>query len=122
MTLNIRPATREDIVRINGCVPLRAHAFVAEDETGYLATGGFVSMPIGGVMMFLDITPEVAKKYPVALVKMFRRLVKLAQDIGRPHIYSMPQDDRGDIAIRFLERLGFEKTEEGFYKWQRYQQ
>lgn len=79
-------------------------------------------MPIGGVMMFLDITPEVAKKYPVALVKMFRRLVKLAQDIGRPHIYSMPQDDRGDIAIRFLERLGFEKTEEGFYKWQRYQQ
>lgn len=118
MTLNIRPAAREDIVQILGSVPLRAHAFVAEDETGYLATGGFVSMPIGGVMMFLDITPEVAKKYPVALVKMFRRLVKLAQDIGRPHIYAIPEDDKGEVAVRFLERLGFRKGSGGEYHYE----
>jgi hypothetical protein len=118
MTIEIRPSTVEDVMTMCGQEPaLRMQAFSAFEDDTLIAVGGFMYLPNGSALAFLNIKDGAAEKYPVTLVKTFKRVVKAAMDAGRVHLYASPYDALGERAVWFLTKLGFRKAEEGFYKW-----
>lgn len=118
MTIEVRPATLDDVMTMCGQEPiLRMQSFSAFEDGALVAVGGFMYLPNGSGLAFLNIKDGIAKKYPVTLIKTFKRVVKAALDAGRIHLYARPHDILGERAVWFLTKIGFKEADEGFYKW-----
>jgi N-acetylglutamate synthase-like GNAT family acetyltransferase len=102
-------------------VPHRLRALTALVDDEVIGIGGMEMLPDGQTAAFLEVSEETAKKYPVALMKASRQIVKQAKDLGLRRMVALA-DTRRPAAERFLKRLGFEfaSDEDGevVYLWQ----
>lgn len=116
MVVEIRPATPDDIFAFaKEQAPYRVRAYVGVEDGEIIGIGGVAYLPGGAVLAFLNIT-EQARRRPVALMKVARRVIREARERGVKTINALC-DDEIEAAGRFLNRLGFRHLGEGFYQW-----
>lgn len=113
--VEIRPATRDELMRELGAVNFTVRAIIAEDGGQFLGLGGLVFIR-GQVIGFCELTPEALRR-PVTLFKVARAFLLEAGRSGHRHIFSLPEP--GKIRARpWLERLGFQDIGNGVMRWQ----
>lgn len=112
MTPEIVPATPELMERFYGTpqqITVRALAAVLDGEPLCIA-GTFTQ---GGVtVVFANVKPEMRTRFKKTGVRLARRVMETVS--GR--VVAMP-DGNVEAAARFLEHLGFTKSENGVYAW-----
>lgn len=116
MKAEIRPATREDILQVNGQIPFRVRALAAERDGKLLGVGGLGFRPDGIVVAFLILAEGVTgKSVMVTLHKAGLKLMAMARELGFHRVLASA-DMNYPAAERWLARLGFEQTD-GAWVW-----
>ena len=115
--MNIRPATRADVIEMCGGTFLdNIWAMAVEDDGELMAIAGVrYSNPR---MCFGNIKPEL-KKSPRTIIKLARLVTAVVEESEVP-VYAIANEDE-PTAPRFLEHVGFEhlmSSDDGeIYRW-----
>lgn len=116
MKARIRPATREDILKVYPRVPCRLRALAVEDDEKLLGVGGLIFQPDGVVVAFVVFCEGVTgKSAAVTLHKAGLMTMQMARDLGIRRVVANA-DLQFPAAERWLARLGFEPFE-GVWLW-----
>ena len=109
----IRPVRREDLeVFYPGMAMQTVRGFAIEiDGQPEVVCGILYSMPL---QCFSTISDK-AKRYPKAIVQCARKLGKIMDTCQAPVLALASETE--PTAERFLEHVGFERIEEGIYRW-----
>lgn len=114
--VELRAATRSDLLEFFGAVPASMRAIVARVDGEIMGIAG-IKYTAAGLVAFSDAKPG-AERFPVSMVRMARMLVKIMGDIEAP-IYALSSQP---TAPALLERLGFVQTQNPeVYKWHKQQ-
>jgi RimJ/RimL family protein N-acetyltransferase len=112
----IQPATNEDIASFMGPVPCRVRALVGKIDGRIIGIGGLCYLPSGDVGIFSTLTDEF-RQHKFALHRAGLLLMRMAREMGLKRIVGMLDETRADVSARWLERLGFQRRENGLYEW-----
>lgn len=117
MKIEVRPASREDIVAFCGDCRQTVRAYVGVQNGEVIALGG-LSFIRGRVVAFCDLGDQ-ARHHPKTLHQVARRVMKKALDAGYKHVFAL-RDEGEPTAPRWLTRLGFRPIDETerVYLWQ----
>ena len=109
MSVEIVPLTEELIISYYECqLPtLRGIAVLKDGEPVGIA--GLLRSSTYGQVLFSDLDPEFRRRYPIQIVKMMQRLMKLADEKNWT-VWADADMNETDAAERFLEHYGFEKA------------
>lgn len=110
--VEIRPATRDDMIAHYGAVPASMRAIVAVADGELLGIAG-LRYTSHGMIAFSEMRPG-AERFPVSTMKCARHLVRLIEQCHAP-VYAVAGNDK--TAPKFLARLGFIPTTSGAYVW-----
>ena len=111
MSLNYRPATREDILLF---YPDQTHTFkawVVENDEKVLGVGG-VYYAGDYIVAFSRSEPEL-DKYPLAKARGLKKIMEIVGDKSCLAI----ADERFPGSTKLLERIGFKHIEGRVYQW-----
>jgi N-acetylglutamate synthase-like GNAT family acetyltransferase len=112
----VRPATLADIEAFIGPPPCRIRALTAEIDGRIIGIGGLCYLPSGDVGIFSTLTDEF-RQHKFALHRAGLLLMRMAREMGLKRIVGLLDETRADVSARWLERLGFQRRENGLYEW-----
>jgi hypothetical protein len=115
MTVTIRHLTRQDLVDLLqiDALPGTVRGFAVEENGVLRAIAGLLYFR-SFVLAFAEMPPDV-EKYPVAVVKMARRMQELMRTVKAP-IYAEAAEAHAGSG-RLLEYIGFRHVEGSQYRW-----
>lgn len=115
--IDVRPATREDVIRNYGSCDFTLFAYVGELNGDIVGFGGVV-LAGGRAIAFYEIDDRLRER-PVFLTKMALLVLRRARQAGHRHIFCIPEP--GEPRARpWLEKIGFVDTGNGAMEWQPY--
>ena len=112
-TVEIRKATRDDMVSYYGSIPASMKALVATIDGEIIGIAGLRYTPYG-LIAFSEMKPG-AEKYPVSTMRCAKMLVELIRETEAP-VFALAGNKT--TAPKFLARLGFVPTISGAYLWE----
>lgn len=109
----IRPATRDDVVKVLGQVPVTVRALVADEDGDTIGLAGVFRIN-GQSYFFGELTDRMRHKHTVTMVKTARKMIANA----KPPVLAIA-DASIEKSAKFLSYLGFIPTEqERLMLWQ----
>jgi RimJ/RimL family protein N-acetyltransferase len=110
MRIELRPTVPADLQHVIAVpLPHRIRAITALAGDRVLGVGGIGYRPDGTVIAFVAMNDE-ARKYPAAVHRAGRMAMRMIRETGLSRVLAEAEADN-PAAERWLERLGFRKTE-----------
>ena len=107
-----RYATREDVAKWYGSVPVTMRAIVIEDDGELIAIAGLA--PEGFITQaFSDVKPR-AKRHPIALGRMVAAFANMLKTVTTPVLAACNPDEPTSPGL--LRHLGFEQQEGAIWR------